>query len=70
MGERQNIRDLLVYKLAKVPCKSTRHMPASERESGIRQMLDELDSLAAIDGCVAAAWASEIIEALANWELR
>ena len=48
-------------RLAKSPTKSTAHMAMSERTDGIRQMLLDLYKLADRDGCIAAAWAYEVL---------
>lgn len=50
--------------LAKIPTTSTKHMAYEERVDGIRQMLTDLNDLARIDGCIAAAWAAEFLEEL------
>ncbi len=53
-------------KLAAVPTKSTAHMELQERIDGIEQMLDDLARLAAVDGCISAAWALEKLIAVAD----
>ena len=49
-------------RIAATPTKSTLHMSESERQSGVLQMLADLDELAKRDGCVAAAWALEYLQ--------
>lgn len=44
--------------------KSTKHMDATERLDGTRQMIRDLEQLAHRDGCVSAAWALEFISAV------
>lgn len=41
-------------------------MPDPEWLAGCQQMLADLGRLAAVDGCIAAAWALEIIEEQAD----
>lgn len=56
-------------KLAFVVTPSTEHMSFSERRAGISQMLNDLAKLATDDGCIAAAWALEVIETVVSDEL-
>lgn len=56
--------DKLAAKLASVRTKSTAHMETDERASCIGTMLDDLKQLARNDGCIAAAWAIEILPVL------
>lgn len=56
--------DELAAKLASVRTKSTAHMETGERASCIGTMLDDLEQLARSDGCIAAAWAIEIMPVL------
>lgn len=51
----------LADRLAKHPLNSYRHMSHEELAAGIKQMLADLDTLAMRDGCIAAAWAVEVI---------
>ena len=50
--------------LSTIPTISTKHMEQAEREAGIQTMLNDLFHLADRDGCIAAAWALEIIAEL------
>lgn len=50
--------------MALVPTDSTRHMTADERRAGVETMLQDLQRLAAADGCIAAAWALEKLLAI------
>lgn len=45
---------------------STKHMGKFDRENGTMQMIDDLNRLASEHGCIAAAWALEVIECLLN----
>jgi hypothetical protein len=45
---------------------STKHMSPEERQDGIDQMIADLTKLAEVDGCIAAAWALEVVDALTN----
>ena len=54
-------RKMTASELALIPTKSTRHIHLKEREDGIGQMLRDLEMLARIDGCIAAAWALEFL---------
>ena len=54
--------DLRVQILSRVPTPSTRHMDPAEREAGIATMLSDLHRLASEDGCIAAAWALEMVD--------
>lgn len=56
-------------KLAFVVTPSTEGMSFNERRAGISQMLDDLAKLATDDGCIAAAWALEVIETVVSDEL-
>lgn len=56
----------LADRLAQTATASTRTMPADVRADGIRQMLSDLHRLTTEDGCIAAAWALEWIEASAS----
>lgn len=55
----------LAEALATVPAPSTKHMEREEREQSVWQMLADLWRLAKSDGCIAAAWALEILGELA-----
>lgn len=50
--------------LARIDCPSYRHMEEQERADGILTMLNDLNQLARRDGCIAAAWALEMIQAM------
>lgn len=58
----------IAVRLANMPIPSMEHMAPAiehpERFDGIRQMLHELNDLARKDGCIAAAWALDVIDYL------
>lgn len=54
----------LVAKLATIATRSTAHMETDERAACIGTMLSDLEQLATLDGCIAAAWSIEILPAL------
>lgn len=62
MGENRAAAD----QLSLIDIKSTRHMEHDERADGIEVMLDDLHLLATRDGCIAAAWAWEILTTMAK----
>jgi len=48
---------------------STARMSPDERHEGVMQMIEDLAILASRDGCVAAAWALEVIESMADYRI-
>lgn len=52
----------ILKQLARIPAKSTANMETQERENAIWQMMADLKKLANDDGCIAAAWAFEILQ--------
>ena len=60
-----NLEDI-AQTLAKMPTASTRDMHMADRCNGIHQMLCDLNQLARKDGCIAAAWALEFVEMVAE----
>lgn len=57
MAENRTLAD----RLAHFDLAPTRHLAHEERAAGIDVMLNDLHCLADIDGCVAAAWAFELL---------
>lgn len=55
------LREQVAARLATVPIRSTVGMCEQERLDGTKQMLDDLGALAENDGCIAAAWALEVL---------
>lgn len=51
----------LRQQMAAMVSPSTARMDPEERADGVRQMLEDLTMLARRDGCVAAAWALEVL---------
>jgi hypothetical protein len=66
MGE---TTEKLVEVLSRVSTESTHYMTVEERSYGIAVMLGDLNRLAREDGCIAAAWALEMIDKLASEHL-
>ena len=56
----------MIMKLAEVPIKSTASMSDQDRISGTACMIADLKMLADKDGCIAAAWALEVLEKIAT----
>lgn len=52
--------------ISSVPIETTAGMTRTEEKSATEQMLRKLESLATEDGCVAAGWALEILDAIAK----
>lgn len=50
--------------IAFISCESTKHMEYTERLGGVRQMMVDLKQLAERDGCIAAAWAYDLLREL------
>jgi hypothetical protein len=60
----------LIDRLASVPTHGTEHMRPVERRASVTVMLADLRRLAERDGCVAAAWALGVADALADQHRR
>lgn len=56
----------LAERLSHVATPSTKHMDREERRDGIEVMLSDLNQLARRDGCIAAAWALEMLGILSG----
>lgn len=56
------ITQQMINRLARIPIKTTEYLSWGEKQDGTEQMLRDLESLAARDGCIAAGWALEILE--------
>jgi len=52
--------------LASIEIPTTRYMGDEEKRDGVEQMLRDLRQLARQDGCIAAAWAVEVLRAIAS----
>lgn len=57
-----------IRRLALIDLPSTRHLSFQERRQGISVMLSDLERLATIDGCIAAAWALELAKTVGGME--
>ncbi len=60
----------LTVRLASIPTHGTEHLRPEERQASVTVMLADLRRLAERDGCVAAAWALGVADALAEQHCR
>ena len=58
-----------VTALAQFKTDSTKHMERDERAIGVETMLSDLLQLAKNNGCIAAAWAYELLTTIAKADL-
>lgn len=54
--------DKMIETLANLSIPSTQRMGQFEKYDGVQLMLSDLNALAEKDGCIAAAWALEVLE--------
>ncbi|MBE9193871.1 hypothetical protein IQ219_00675 [Synechocystis sp. LEGE 06083] len=55
-----------IEEIAKLPLNSFKGMEMEDRINGTSQMVSDLERLAIVDGCIAAAFALDLINVIAN----
>lgn len=66
----KNFTDSMIEALADIPIPSTEYMCQEDKCGGVAQMIDDLETLARKDGCIAAAWALEVLREISKEKVK